>query len=103
MYHARYDECDGMSREEYIEYRREIQREKREAEVERKKKMIKQRLMGIGMLLISVLIFVMASHARRIYSVQKSHVLSEFSTDLHPQMESYSFSLQMGIFRYIPR
>lgn len=30
MYHARYDECDGMSREEYIEYRREIQRERRE-------------------------------------------------------------------------
>ena len=29
MYHARYDECDEMSREEYIEYRREIQREKR--------------------------------------------------------------------------
>ena len=47
MYHARYDECDEMSREEYIEYRREIQRERREAEVERKKKMIKQRLMGI--------------------------------------------------------
>ena len=62
MYHARYDECDEMSREEYIEYRREIQREKRGGS--RKKKMIKQRLMGIGMLLISVMIFVMASHAQ---------------------------------------
>lgn len=30
MYHARYDECDEMSREEYIEYRREIQREREE-------------------------------------------------------------------------
>lgn len=60
MYHAEYEEYDDMSREEWLEYRQE----KREVEVERQKKMIMQRLLGIGMLLMSVLIFIAASHAQ---------------------------------------
>lgn len=63
MYQEIYEE-DEMSREEWLEYRREKKQEKREAEVEHQKKMIQQRLMGIGMLLMSVLIFIMASHAQ---------------------------------------
>lgn len=63
MYQERY-EVDEMSREEWLEYRREKKQEKREAEVEHQKKMITQRLMGIGMLLLSVLIFIVASHAQ---------------------------------------
>ena len=64
MYHAEYDEYDDMSREEWLEYRQEKKLEKREVEVERQKKMIMQRLLGIGMLLMSVLIFIAASHAQ---------------------------------------
>lgn len=65
MYHSEYDnEYDEMSREEWLEYRQEIRREEREEEVDRQMKMIFQRLMGIGMLLLSVLIFVVASHAQ---------------------------------------
>lgn len=60
MYRAEYEEYDDMSREEWLEYRQE----KREVEVERQKKMIMQRLLGIGMLLMSVLIFIAASHAQ---------------------------------------
>lgn len=60
MYHAEYEEYDDMSREEWLEYRQE----KREVEVERQKKMIMQRLLGIGMLLMSILIFIAASHAQ---------------------------------------
>ena len=63
MYQERY-EIDEMSREEWLEYRREKKQEKREAEVEHQKKMIVQRLMGIGMLLLSVVIFIVASHAQ---------------------------------------
>lgn len=63
MYQKRY-EIGEMSREEWLEYRREMKQEKREAEVKRQKKMILQKLMGIGMLLMSVLVFVMASHAQ---------------------------------------
>ena len=62
MYHAEYDEYDDMSREEWLEYRQEKKLEKREVEVERQKKMIM--LLGIGMLLMSVLIFIAASHAQ---------------------------------------
>ena len=61
MHYTEFDECDGMSREEWLEYRREISREEREEEVEHQTKMIFQRLIGIGMLLLSVLIFVVAS------------------------------------------
>lgn len=65
MYHSEYDnEYDEMSREEWLEYRQEIRREEREEEVDRQMKMIFQRLMGIGMLLLSVLICVVASHAQ---------------------------------------
>mgnify|MGYP000557325736 CR=1 FL=1 len=64
MYHAEYEEYDDMSREEWLEYRREKKQEKREADVEHQKKMIIQRLMGIGMLLLSVVIFIVASHAQ---------------------------------------
>lgn len=65
MYHSEYDnEYDEMSREEWLEYRQEIRREEREEEVDRQMKMIFQRLMGIGTLLLSVLIFVVASHAQ---------------------------------------
>ncbi len=64
MHYTEFDECDGMSREEWLEYRREISREEREEEVEYQTKMIFQRLIGIGMLLLSVLIFVVASHAQ---------------------------------------
>jgi hypothetical protein len=64
MYHAEYDEYDDMSREEWLEYRQEKKLEKREVEVERQKKMITQRLLGIGMLLMSVLIFIVASDAQ---------------------------------------
>lgn len=64
MHYREFDECDGMSREEWLEYRREISREEREEEVEHQTKMIFQRLIGIGMLLLSVLIFVVASHAQ---------------------------------------
>lgn len=64
MHYTEFDECDGMSREEWLEYRREISREEREEEVEHQTKMICQRLIGIGMLLLSVLIFVVASHAQ---------------------------------------
>lgn len=53
MYHAEYEEYDDMSREEWLEYRQEKKLEKREVEVERQKKMIMQRLLGIGMLLSS--------------------------------------------------
>lgn len=60
MHHTEFDECDGMSREEWLEYRRE----ECEEEVEHQTKMIFQRLIGIGMLLLSVLIFVVASHAQ---------------------------------------
>lgn len=38
MYHAEYEEYDDMSREEWLEYRQEKKLEKREVEVERKKK-----------------------------------------------------------------
>lgn len=64
MYHSEYDDHDEMSREEWLEYRREISREEWEEEVEHQTKMIFQRLLGIGMLLLSVLIFVVASHAQ---------------------------------------
>lgn len=64
MHYTEFDECDGMSREEWLEYRREISIEEREEEVEYQTKMIFQRLIGIGMLLLSVLIFVVASHAQ---------------------------------------
>lgn len=64
MYHAEYEEYDDMSREEWLEYRKEKKLEKREVEVERQKKMIMQRLLGIGMLLMSILIFIAASHAQ---------------------------------------
>ncbi len=64
MYHTEYDEYEEMTREEWLEYRREMRQEKREAEVERQKKMIIQRLMGVGMLLISVWIAIVASHAQ---------------------------------------
>ena len=64
MYHSEYDDYDEMSREEWLEYRREISREEREEEVEHQTKMIFQRLLGIGMLLLSVLIFAVASHAQ---------------------------------------
>lgn len=63
MYYE-YEEYDDMSREEWLEYRREKKQEKREADVEHQKKMIIQRLMGIGMLLLSVVIFIVASHAQ---------------------------------------
>lgn len=39
MHYTEFDECDGMSREEWLEYRREISREERE-EVEHQTKMI---------------------------------------------------------------
>ena len=64
MYHAEYDEYDDMSREEWLEYRQEKKLEKREVEVERQKKMIMQRLFGIGMLLMRVFNFIVASHAQ---------------------------------------
>lgn len=63
MYYE-YEKYDDMSREEWLEYRREKKQEKREADVEHQKKMIIQRLMGIGMLLLSVVIFIVASHAQ---------------------------------------
>lgn len=63
MYYE-YEKYDDMSREEWIEYRREKKQEKGEADVEHQKKMIIQRLMGIGMLLLSVVIFIVASHAQ---------------------------------------
>lgn len=63
MYYE-YEEYDDMSREEWLEYRREKKQEKREADVEHQKKMIIQRLMGIVMLLLSVVIFIVASHAQ---------------------------------------
>ena len=63
MYY-KYEKYDDMSREEWLEYRREKKQEKREADVEHQKKMIIQRLMGIGMLLLSVVIFIVASHAQ---------------------------------------
>lgn len=47
MYHTEYDEYEEMTHEEWLEYRREMRQEKREAEVERQKKMIIQRLMGL--------------------------------------------------------
>lgn len=40
MHYTEFDECDGMSREEWLEYRREISREEREEEVEHQTKMI---------------------------------------------------------------
>lgn len=52
---------DGISREEWLEYRRKI---KREEEVYLLKKMILQRIMGIVLLLMTVLILVIASHAQ---------------------------------------
>lgn len=63
MYYE-YEKYDDMSREEWLEHRREKKQEKREADVEHQKKMIIQRLMGIGMLLLSVVIFIVASHAQ---------------------------------------
>lgn len=63
MYYE-YEKYDDMSREEWLEYRREKKQEKRVADVEHQKKMIIQRLMGIGMLLLSVVIFIVASHAQ---------------------------------------
>ena len=45
MYYE-YEKYDDMSREEWLEYRREKKQEKREADVEHQKKMIIQRLMG---------------------------------------------------------
>lgn len=63
MYYE-YEKYDDMSREEWLEYHREKKQEKREADVEHQKKMIIQRLMGIGMLLLSVVIFIVASHAQ---------------------------------------
>lgn len=63
MYYE-YEKYDDMSREEWLEYRREKKQEKRETDVEHQKKMIIQRLMGIGMLLLSVVIFIVASHAQ---------------------------------------
>ena len=54
MYHVEYEEYDDMSREEWLEYRQEKKLEKREVEVERQKKMIMQRLLGIGMLLMFI-------------------------------------------------
>lgn len=63
MYYE-YEKYDDMSREEWLEYRREKKQEKREADVEHQKKMIIQRLIGIGMLLLSVVIFIVASHAQ---------------------------------------
>lgn len=63
MYYE-YEKYDDMSREEWLEYRRGKKQEKREADVEHQKKMIIQRLMGIGMLLLSVVIFIVASHAQ---------------------------------------
>lgn len=63
MYYE-YEKYDDMSREEWLEYRREKKQEKREADVEHQKKMIIQRLRGIGMLLLSVVIFIVASHAQ---------------------------------------
>lgn len=63
MYYE-YEKYDDMSREEWLEYRREKKQEKMEADVEHQKKMIIQRLMGIGMLLLSVVIFIVASHAQ---------------------------------------
>lgn len=63
MYYE-YEKYDDMSREEWLEYRRGKKQEKREADVEHQKKMIIQRIMGIGMLLLSVVIFIVASHAQ---------------------------------------
>ena len=84
MYHAEYDEYDDMSREEWLEYRQEKKLEKREVEVERQKKMITQRLLGIGMLLMSVLIFIVASHAQVRGGLRRDSVVHHGSTRIDP-------------------
>lgn len=64
MGYMQYEESDGISREEWLEYRRKIKREEREEEVYLLKKMILQKIIGIVFLLMTVLILVIASHAQ---------------------------------------